>query len=54
MAFLDRGARSAGAIAVVPAELYAISRSRFDDAVRERPSVGNQVFAVLARALRES
>lgn len=51
MAFLDRGARSASAIAVVPAELYAISRSRFDDVVRKRPSVGNQVFAVLARAL---
>jgi SulP family sulfate permease len=51
MAFLDRGARSADALAIDRAELYAISRARFDEMSRAHPLVGVKVFARLARAL---
>lgn len=51
MAFLDRGVRSAAAIALTETELFALSRGRFDKLSREQPVVGVKVFARLARAL---
>ncbi|HLH32647.1 MAG TPA: cyclic nucleotide-binding domain-containing protein, partial [Terriglobia bacterium] len=51
MAFLDQDKRSADAIAVVPTEVFVISRQRFDEIARELPEMGTTVFAVLARAL---
>jgi len=51
MAFLDNDPRSADAIAVVPTEVFAISRARFDEVVRHHPVAGVQVFALLSKAL---
>ena len=51
MAFLDRGIRSADAVAVAATEVYAISRTRFNEAARLHPLLGVKVFARLARAL---
>ncbi len=51
MAFLDRQARSADAVALTDVDLYVLSRERFDRLSREHPVVGVQVFARLARAL---
>ena len=51
MAFLDNDTRSADAIAVVPTEVFAISRARFDEIVRRHPDVGIRVFALLSKAL---
>jgi len=51
VAFLDRGTRSANAVATTPTDLYAISRSRFDAMSRSQPEAGARIFARLARAL---
>jgi len=51
MAFLDNDPRSADAIAVVPVEVFAISRARFDEVVSQHPHVGVRVFALLSKAL---
>jgi SulP family sulfate permease len=51
IAFLDAGTRSADALATTPAELYVISRSRFDVAAQASPQSGAWLFAQLARAL---
>lgn len=51
MAFLDRGVRSADAVAEGRTELFSISRSRFDEVVKHEPMTGNDVFSFLARAL---
>jgi sulfate permease, SulP family len=51
MAFLDKGARSADAVAEVPTQLFVISRRRFDEVVQDKPLIGNRLFAGLARAL---
>ncbi len=51
MAFLDRGVRSADAVAVTATEVYAISRARFNEAAHQHPLLGVKVFARLARAL---
>jgi SulP family sulfate permease len=51
MAFLDRGTRSARAIALTDTELFVLSRARFDELSRKKPVVGVKVFARLARAL---
>ncbi len=51
MAFLDRGVRSADAVAVTATEVYAISRARFNETARQHPLLGVKVFARLARAL---
>jgi sulfate permease, SulP family len=51
MAFLDNDKRSADAVAVLPAEVFVISRSRFDDIVKRHPHVGVRVFALLSKAL---
>jgi SulP family sulfate permease len=51
MAFLDRGARSADAIALARTDLLVLSRSRFDDIAARHPRLGQQFFASLARVL---
>ena len=51
IAFLDRGARSASAVALTPVELFVLSRERFDALVEEHPRLGAQFFEALARAL---
>jgi SulP family sulfate permease len=51
IAFLDRGQRSANAVATTTVELFAISRASFDAMSRAQPVVGAKVFARLARAL---
>jgi len=51
VAFLDRGQRSATATATAAADLFVISRARFDEMSRAHPVVGVKVFARLARAL---
>ncbi len=51
MAFLDRGNRSADATAIIPTELFEISRRHFDEIARDRPVMATRVFEVLAGAL---
>lgn len=51
LAFLDRGIRSADAIAAKQAEIYIISRSRFDKVAEEHPRLAKNFFADLARAI---
>jgi SulP family sulfate permease len=51
IAFLDSGARSADAVALVPTELLVLSRSRFDAVAAQHPRLGQQFFSSLARAL---
>ena len=51
MAFLDRGVRSADAVATAPTDLYVLSRARFDDMAMRHPDMAVKVFARLARAL---
>jgi len=49
--FLDRGARSADAVALVETDLLVLSRSRFDAVAAQHPRLGQQFFASLARSL---
>ncbi|MEK6608703.1 MAG: SulP family inorganic anion transporter [Myxococcota bacterium] len=51
MAFLDRGGRSADAVAVAPTDLYVLSRARFDAVSHAHPVEGAKIFARIARAL---
>nr|MBI3611614.1 SLC26A/SulP transporter family protein [Nitrospirota bacterium] len=51
MAFLDRGRRSAAAVATTATDLYVLSRRRFDAVATDHPMVGRKTFARLARAL---
>lgn len=51
IAFLDRGVRSADAVALVPTDLFVVSRERFDAVAEEHPRLGQQFFAGLARSL---
>jgi SulP family sulfate permease len=51
VAFLDRGIRSANAVATTDTDLFVISRKRFDELSRSHPLVGLKMFARLARAL---
>jgi len=48
-AFLDRGRRSANAVATTAVDLYAISRARFDEVSHAHPVIGVKIFARLAR-----
>lgn len=50
VSFLDRGRRTADAVAITPTMLYAVSRERFDELSRAHPDLGAQLFARLARA----
>lgn len=51
IAFLDRGERSADAVAVEDCRLYTVSRARFDAAAESHPRLARQTFEDLARAL---
>lgn len=51
MAFLDRGRRSADAVAAAETDLYVLSRARFEELAEARPRVSGQLFAHVARVL---
>ena len=51
IAFLDRNARSADAVAERATELFEISRERFDELAEKHPRLGMEFFAGLARSL---
>jgi SulP family sulfate permease len=51
MAFLDRGIRSADAVAAKETDLYGLSRRAFDAHSRKHPDAGAMLFARLARIL---
>ena len=51
MAFLDRGVRSADAIALKPTELFVLSRAKFDEVAAQHPRLARQLFSRLARVL---
>ena len=51
IAFLDRGRRSADVEAATAAELYVLSRERFEALVRSNPALAGRVFEQLAFAL---
>lgn len=51
IAFLDRGRRSADAVADRDTDLFVISRRKFDEVSRANPLVGVKLFARLARGL---
>jgi SulP family sulfate permease len=51
VAFLDGGARSADAVALTQADLFVLSRGRFDVVAEEHPRLGHHFFAALARSL---
>jgi SulP family sulfate permease len=51
MAFLDRGVRSADAVAAKETDLYGISRAKFDALSRRHPSLGAVFYARLAKLL---
>ena len=51
MAFLDRGTRSAGAVAATPTDLYLLSRERFERVAAEHSRLGQQFLTDLARSL---
>ena len=49
VAFLDRGRRTASAMATAATDLFVISRARFDEVSRAHPVIGVKIFARLAR-----
>jgi SulP family sulfate permease len=51
IAFLDRGARSAGAVALTESELFVLPRARFDALLEEHPRLGQHFFEALALSL---
>jgi len=51
MAFLDKGTRSADAVAKTECDLYVLSRAEFNKQVYNNPVMGVQVFARLALAV---
>ena len=51
MAFLDRGIRSADAIALTACDLLLLSRERFDALAEQHPRLGLHFFEALARSL---
>jgi len=51
MSFLDREPRSADAVAFTDADVFVISRARFDEFVSGHKKLGMQLFEGLARAL---
>lgn len=48
--FLDGGARTADAVGETYADLYVVSRRRFDEVAAAHPRLGQAFFAALARA----
>jgi len=53
IAFLDRGQRSADAEARTPAEIYALSRGRFEELASRNPAIGRVLFERLSIALAQ-
>lgn len=53
LAFLDRGIRSADVEAKAPAELYVLSRARFNELAKADATLGVQVFARISLAIAE-
>ena len=51
IAFLDGGSRTADAVAETDAELFVVSRKRFDEVAAAHPRLAQSVFSNLARAL---
>ena len=51
MAFIDQEPRSASVEAVTPAELFLLSRARFDALLAKDPALGGAIFARLAVAI---
>lgn len=51
IAFLDRGRRSADVEAATAAELYVLSRGRFEALVQSNPALAGRIFEQLALAL---
>ncbi|MCA1799601.1 MAG: cyclic nucleotide-binding domain-containing protein, partial [Xanthomonadaceae bacterium] len=51
MNFLDKGVRSADAVAQSHCELYVLSRKNFNEHVYENSVLGVRVFSRLARAV---
>jgi len=51
VAFLDRGRRSANAVASTAVDLFVISRADFDEVSRSRPEVAAKILGQLARTL---
>ena len=51
MAFLDQQPRSADLETATPAELYALSRKKFDALIKSEPAVAGTLFEQLAYTL---
>ncbi len=51
IAFLDRGLRSADAVAISEVDLFVLSRQRFDELAEQHPRLGSHFFEALARSL---
>jgi sulfate permease, SulP family len=51
IAFLDRGLRSADAVALTGVDLFVLSRQRFDELAERHPRLGTHFFEALARSL---
>ena len=51
LAFLDKGQRSANAVAKVKTDLYVLSRSRLNELSHSHPQFGVQIFARLAHVI---
>jgi SulP family sulfate permease len=51
LAFLDKGRRSANAVAKVKTDLYVLSRSRLNELSHSHPQFGVQIFARLAHVI---
>jgi SulP family sulfate permease len=51
VAFLDRGRRSANAVATTAVDLFVISRADFDEVARSHPAVAGKMLGQLARTL---
>ncbi|MFA5803473.1 MAG: SLC26A/SulP transporter family protein [Melioribacteraceae bacterium] len=53
MSFLDKGTRSANAVAVEDVDLYVLSREKFSEVVKQHPEIGEQFFERLARTIAD-
>ncbi|MDP3150791.1 MAG: SLC26A/SulP transporter family protein [Ignavibacteria bacterium] len=51
MSFLDKGTRSANAVAVDDVELYVLSREKFSEVAEQYPELGGLFFERLARTI---
>jgi len=51
MSFLDKGTRSANAVAIENVELFVLSREKFSEVAGQYPELGGQFFERLARTI---